>query len=171
MMNPEEMLMDEVQEPESLTDLSWMGRAIRDNNRKIENFKNFCAKELEKIKACSDRAIEKLEEDNHRLEGMASGVMKAHDYSYDDKNMRKYQMQGIGVFRFRITRESVDTHDYDMFDEDARLEAQEKFPDGFKTKVTISPDKKVIADTLKGGNEVWGFKLKPKFEKFEFKGE
>ena len=172
MINPEEILdIEEIQEPKELTDLSWIGRAIAANSNQITLIKEFRDREVEKIKACCDQKIETLTEDSSYKEGMASVVMKAHDYCYDNKNLRKYDMPGIGAFRFSVTRESVDTLDYDMFDEEARLEAQEKFPDGFKTKVTISPDKKVIADTLKGGNEVWGFKLKPKFEKFEFKGE
>ena len=172
MMNPEEILdIEEIQEPKDLTDLSWIGRAITANNNQIALIKEFRDSEVEKIKACCDQKIEKLIEDSSYKEGMASLVMKTHGYTYDDKNMRKYQMPGIGTFRFSVTRESVDSSEYDGWDEKERARFQDHSPGWFKTKTIISPDKKMIAEDLKVSPTNDGFKLKPKFEKFEFKGE
>ena len=172
MINPEEILdIEEIQEPKELTDLSWIGRAIAANSNQIVLIKEFRDSEVEKIKACCDQKIEKLTEDSSYKEGMASVVMKTHGYTYDDKNMRKYQMPGIGTFRFSVTRESVDSSEYDGWDEKERARFQDHSPGWFKTKTTISPDKKMIAEALKISVTTDGFKLKPKFEKFEFKGE
>ena len=167
MMNHEEILdIEEIQEPKELTDLSWIGRAIAANSNQITLIKEFRDREVEKIKACCDQKIEKLTEDSSYKEGMASVVMKTHGYTYDDKKMRKYDMPGIGVFRFSITRESVDSSEWDADDGDIFVDHAL-----LKTKTTITPDKKAILVRLKEGATIEGFKLKPKFEKFEFKGE
>ena len=172
MMNPEEILdIEEIQEPKDLTDLSWIGRAIAANSNQIALIKEYRDKEVEKIKACCDQKIERLTEDSAYKEGMASLVMKTHGYTYDDKNMRKYQMPGIGTFRFSVTRESVDGTEFDSFSDEKKAEFHLNHPEIFRRKVTMTPDKKVIGDELKAGDQVDGFKLKPKFEKFEFKGE
>lgn len=174
MMNPEEILdIEEIEEPKDLTDLSWVGRAITANNRQIDLIKDFASKEVEKIMACCNRKMEQLGESNDYLTGMASVVMKSHDYSYDNKNMRKYLMPGIGTFRFSVTRESVDSSEYDAADEQTQEAFKSGWPSLFKTKTTISPDKKLIKEALSDGTllETTAFKLKPKFEKFEFKGE
>jgi len=172
MMNPEEILdIEEIQEPKELTDLSWIGRAIAANNRQVVLIKEYRDKEVEKIKACCDQKIEKLAEDSAYKEGMASVVMKSHGFTYDDKNMRKYEMPGIGTFRFGVTRESVDSGEYDGFDEEKQVNIQKECFVFFKETVRISPDKKGIMAHLKEGKPIDGFKLKPKFEKFEFKGE
>ena len=172
MMNPEEILdIEEIQEPKDLTDLSWIGRAIAANNNQMALIKEFRDKEVEKIKACCDQKIEKLAEDSAYKEGMDSLVMKSHGYTYDDKNMRKYQMPGIGTFRFSITRESVDTSEYDALSAEDKTALQNDRPPYYKKKITVSPDKAVIAADLKEGLPIHCFKLKPKFEKFEFKGE
>ena len=172
MMNHEEILdIEEIQEPKELTDLSWIGRAITANNRHIAQIKEFRDSEVEKIKACCDQKFEKLTEDSSYKEGMASVVMKTHGYTYDDKNMRKYQMPGIGTFRFSVTRESVDSSEYDEADDQTKAGIQAGFPTLFSTKTTISPNKKALKTFFSNGDVVSGFKLKPKFEKFEFKGE
>ena len=172
MMNHEEILdIEEIQEPKELTDLSWIGRAIAANSNQITLIKEFRDREVEKIKACCDQKIEKLTEDSSYKEGMASVVMKTHGYTYDDKKMRKYEMPGIGVFRFSITRESVDTDEYDALSAEDKTALQEDRPPYYKKKITVSPDKAMIATDLREGLIVHCFKLKPKFEKFEFKGE
>ena len=175
MMNAEEILdIEPVQEPTELTDLSWIGRAIVANSARAATIKDFRDKEVEKIKACCDQKIERLTEDSAHLEGMASVVMKAHDYSYENKNLRKYDMPGIGAFRFSVTRESVDTSGYDDLPVEVRVEAQSKLPVLFKTKTTVTPDKKRIAEEMNNIRqelEDMGFKLKPKTDKFEFKPE
>ena len=175
MLNPEEILdieemLDEI-EPKDLTDLSWIGRAIAANSNQIVLIKEFRDSEVEKIKACCDQKIEKLTEDTSYKEGMASVVMKSHGYTYDDKNMRKYLMPGIGTFRFSVTRESVDSSEYDELTDGGKSDFQLVSPSIFKRKTTVSPDKKLIGELLKAGDMVEGFKLKPKFEKFEFKSE
>ena len=172
MMNHEEILdIEEIQEPKELTDLSWIGRAIAANSNQITLIKEFRDREVEKIKACCDQKIEKLTEDSSYKEGMAYVVMKTHGYTYDDKNMRKYQMPGIGTFRFSVTRESVDSSEYDEADDQTKAGIQAGFPTLFSTKTTISPNKKALKTFFSNGDVVSGFKLKPKFEKFEFKGE
>lgn len=172
MMNPEEILdIEEIQEPKELTDLSWIGRAIAANSNQITLIKEFRDREVEKIKACCDQKIEKLTEDSSYKEGMASVVMKSHGYTYDDKKMRKYDMPGIGAFRFSVTRESVDSSEYDGLGKEERAKLQNDLPTLFKKKTTTSPDKDFIATKLKQGIGVMCFKLKPKFEKFEFKSE
>ena len=172
-MNADEILdIEPVQEPTELSDLSWIGRAIVANNARAATIKDFRDKEVEKIKACCDQKIERLAEDSAHLEGMASVVMKTHDYSYENKNLRKYDMPGIGAFRFSVTRESVDTSGYAELSDNGQRGVQAEYPLLFKSKITISPDKKEIADWIKDTNtSPEGFKLKPKTDKFEFKSE
>jgi len=180
MMNPEEILdieegldFEEPQEPEHLTDLGWMGDAIVANNHRAKTIKEYRDARIEKIKATCDQKLESLTEDNNRLEAMASNVMKAHGYCYDNKNLRKYDMPDVGFFRFSVTRESVDSSEYDGLDEDGQEAFKSGWPSLFKTKTTISPDKKLIKEALSDGTllETTAFKLKPKFEKFEFREE
>ncbi len=171
-MNPEEILdIEPVQEPTELSDLSWIGRAIVANNVRAATIEDFRDKEIEKIKACCDQKIERLGEDSAHLEGMASVVMKSHDYSYENKNLRKYDMPGIGAFRFSVTRESVDTSEYEGLGVDGVKKVIAAQPNFFNVRTTTTPDKAEIAKELKKGGWVEGFKLKPKFEKFEFKSE
>ena len=80
-------------------------------------------------------------------------------------------MPGTGVFRFSVTRESVDSSEYDGWILEVKEAHQEAMTDVFKKRIIFSPDKKIITEILKKGKVVDGFKLKPKFEKFEFKGE
>lgn len=178
MMNADEMMeieegldFEEVKEPTELTDLGWMGDAIAANNHRAKMIKEYRDARIEKIKATCEQALERLAEDSARLEGMAFGVMKAHGYCYDDKNLRKYVMPDVGTFRFSVTRESVDTSEFDAFEPKDRMELQNQHPAFFNRKVVVSPNKKAIAEELKQGTDCEGFKLKPKFEKFEFKGE
>lgn len=170
--NLEEILdIEEIQEPKDLTDLSWIGRAIAANNNQMALIKEYRDKEVEKIKACCDQKIEKLAEDSAYKEGMASVVMKSHGYTYDDKNMRKYQMPGIGSFRFSVTRESVDSNEYEALTTFEQKSIQENHIECFNVKTKVSPDKKKLAEVIGGGYEIRGFKLKPKFEKFQFVSE
>ncbi len=177
-MNPDEMMdveesleFEEVKEPTDLTDLGWMGDAIVANNHRAKTVKEYRDARIEKIKACCDQALERLVEDSARLEGMASHLMQAHGYCYADKNLRKYDMPGTGAFRFSVTRESVDSSEYDNLTDGGKRDFQLVNSGLFNERVTVSPNKTIIAVKLKGGDEIGGFKLKPKFEKFEFKGE
>lgn len=172
MMNSEEILdVEEIQEPKELSDLSWIGRAIAANNARSAVIKDYRDKEIEKIKACCDRKIEQLAEDSAYKEGMASVVMKSHDYCYDNKNLRKYEMPGIGAFRFSVTRESIDSSEYDEMPDIEKEGYRANHPGLFKKKVVVSTDKKAVKEAIEAGLVDLGFKLKPKFEKFEFKGE
>ncbi len=180
MMNPDEMMeieesldFEEVKEPKDLTDLGWMGDAIAANNHRAKMIKEYRDARIEKIVATCSQKLGSLTEDNYRLEGMASNLMRAHGYCYEDKNLRKYEMPDVGTFRFSVTRESVDTSEYDGADGQTQEAYRVGHPLLFKTKITISPDKKAIKDALSDGTlvETEVFKLKPKFEKFQFVGE
>ena len=160
-----------IQEPKQLSDLGWMARIIKQNQKQIALIKDYEAREIEKLSACVNLKCEALQAESDRLQTMAELLMKENDYCYENKHLRKYLMPGTGVFRFSVTRESVDTSQYDDMHELDKEALQEQYT-CFSIKTTITPDKKKIVTLLKEGGDVPdAFKLKPKFEKFEFKGE
>ena len=169
MMNPEELFLEEpIQEPKDLADLGWIGRRIAANIRQVIMIDEFRRKEMEKISACCDEKIRKLNDNSSFLRGMAESFLRGSGYCYANRDARKYDMPGIGAFRFSTTRESIVSTEYDSADPDTQKIIQSEYPDYFRTTVKVAPDKKIIGEAIKAGLGVKGFGVSPKQETFDF---
>ena len=170
-LDEEYLLEGPVEQPKDLADLGWIARRIAANQKQADLVSDFRDREVEKIIACCNAKIEQITANSNYLQGMAEGFLRTSGYCYDKKDQRKYDMPGIGAFKFALTRESVKSTDYDSAPEDAQKQIQIDWPDYFRTTVKVSPDKKIIGEALKAGGQVEGFKLTNQTETFSFKGD
>lgn len=81
----------------------------------------------------------------------------------------KLDYPGIGKFQIGMTRASVDSQQYEGFDDDQKADVHKQVPGCFRVKTTISPDKRAIMALLKDGQDIPGFQINEPVEKFEFK--
>ena len=78
-----------IQEPKQLSDLGWMARIIKQNQKQIALIKDYEAREIEKLSACVNLKCEALQAESDRLQTMAELLMKENDYCYENKHLRK----------------------------------------------------------------------------------
>ena len=93
----------------------------------------------------------------------------------EQNQKNKLEYPGIGIFRFRKLPDSVDSSEYDTWDDEKKAIIWKHFDDTgiFKKKIIVTPVKKEIKKLLadKNSETLSGFKLITGKTKFEYKGE
>lgn len=166
------------QEPEALTDLSWIGRRIRLITDEVEKTVEYEKAETEKISACCNARCLTLSSYIEDLGSMAKNVLVAHGYAADGK-LKSYKMPGIGKFSMGLTREAVDESAYKDMTAEEQKALQAEQPSLFSERVSIAPNKGFILELLKDDAlktsgarvERAGFRLRERAETFKFKEE
>lgn len=146
----------------SEADLPKLARAIRSHQRKIEKYGEFGRQQVEQITRSVERAVERERQTIEILHQKAKLIVSAMDG-------QKAVMPGIGRFRFRKMPVSVDDTAYQGLPEELQLSVRSAHEDLFKTKTTVTPDKKAIKAFLQTGADVTGFALTSPEDVFEFK--
>ena len=156
---------------DSMNSLPIMARNLRKINFEIERIKIFEKQELSRIKESCEHRIDGLLTQTNYWKSIAKQVLDRNGYVYgSDKAMCKFEMPGVGIFRYSATRQKVDTEMFDVLSEDERVFIQNEYADCFNVKTTAAPNKKRIAELLQeNGNVPQGFTLTDKQETFDFK--
>lgn len=158
--------------PTDISDLAWIARRISAYHHRIGAIKKYRDEELNRIAETCAAKTEILSQQSGYWESIAHDILRAHGYCYgDDKAMCRYEMPGIGTFRFTVTRQAVDGSEYDALSDEEKADIQKRFSAAFTVTTKINPDKKMIAAALKRGEGFAGFKLTEKKEKLEYKLE
>lgn len=175
---PKDELMDDITTealPETKLDtmesLPLLARNLRKINFEIERIKAFKKQELSRIKESCEHRINGLLTQTNYWKSIAKQVLDGNGYVYgSDKAMCKYEMPGVGIFRYSVTRQKVDTEMFDALSEDERIFIQNENADCFNVKTTVAPNKEYIAKLFKDGAPTpGGFSLSDKYETFDFK--
>ena len=158
---------------DSMNSLPIMARNLRKINFEIERIKIFEKQELSRIKESCEHRIDGLLTQTNYWKSIAKQVLDRNGYVYgSDKAMCKFEMPGVGIFRYSATRQKVDTEMFDAMSEEDKILNRSDYPECFTTKITVAPNKKHIAELLQeDGNVPRGFSLTDKQETFDFKGQ
>jgi len=158
-----------VEGSKDLNDLAWMARGIRSLTHQIDMVNAYEKNEIDRITACCQQKRFGLQEKIDKLRFMARNLLKSNDYGYDGK-AKKFEMPGLGVFKFSISRESIDDSGYKALPSEKQKELQAELPHLFKEKITttIAPNRTIIKEKILEGGEIDGFILRQKEETFDF---
>lgn len=147
-------------------DLPRIARVLRGIQKRQSDLVQYRDAEMERVEAITNHSIDKLAETVAYLEGKAQAMMET-------RGQRRAAYPSLGAFAFRKGAERVDTSAYDQMDDKQKRELQSFDPALFKKKTTVTPDKTIIKQCLKGGDiEVSkAFVLVIADETFTFKAE
>ncbi len=147
-----------------IEDLPRYARALRTIEARMALVKKYRAEETERIQSICDAKIDKFEDSQRILTSTVKGLMEA-------TGNLQLDYPGLGGFKFGLSRESVNTDEYDDLSLDEKDLFQSVNCGWFRTKTSVTPDKKKIKATLDSGEAVPGFSLNRRHETFTFKVE
>ena len=148
-----------------IEDLPRYARALRTIEARMAMIKKYQDEETERIQAICDAKLDKFADSKRILVSTAERLMKG-------SGSEKLDYPGLGVFRFGLSRESVNDDTWaENFDDDMKDIIQKQHPSLIDVRRILKPDKKAIKAELKEGKEIPGFSLNRKHETFTFKVE
>ena len=164
-----EIMGEPVVEGDILTvHLPRIARRLNIEKKQYENRITALQQEINRLQEIAQRYKQQYEKKESYLLDMVKGIM-------EENQKNKLEYPGIGIFRFRKLPDSVDSSEYDTWDNEKKLFYGEQFLDVnlFKKKIIITPNKKEIKKLLadKNSETLSGFKLITGKTKFEYKGE
>lgn len=147
-----------------IEDLPRYARALRTIEARMDVVRKYRAEETERIQAICDQKTDKFEDTKRILTSTVKGLMES-------TGKERLDYPGLGTFKFGLSRESVNTDEYDDLPDDEKDIFQSTNCGWFHKKTTVTPDKKKIKATLDSGEAVPGFSLNRRHETFAFKVE
>ena len=151
-----------------VADLPKMARGLRYRQAEIKRLSDYRDKEVNRIVESVDHKINKISTQMAFVENRARELMRT-------TGEKKLEYPGLGFFRFGQTRVKVDDTAYYEMSDVERDALYVMWSDNtvppFKTKTTITPDKKVIKEIIDKFGDISGFTLTEPEETFTFKPE
>ena len=141
-----------------------VARRLAANRAEAEHKKELFSTEISRLMALLDRSTTKHNEVENYLLAKCEHLMR-------ESGDVKLYYPGIGKFCITMTKESVNSDDYDQMDDDGKAAVHKQLPGCFRLKTTVNPDKRSIRALIKTDQTVPGFCLNDPVEKFKFEEE
>ena len=145
-------------------DLPKIVRILGALDKKQDHIERYIKGEVARLVDYCNNETRSIQAERTKFEGIGETLLR-------QTGEKKKSYPGLGSVRIGLTRESVDTTGYDELSIDDQKIIQELRQDFFRTKITVSPDKKSIMAMLKEKGNTEHFTIRPKQETFIFKAE